>query len=162
MHLDPDLVTQLDELVDSRGPIDVGGDQQRSLSLLAQADSQLGDGRGLSGPLQSHQHEDRWASGERELPALATKGGDQLVVHDLDDLLAGVQAGEEVGAEGALAYAGHEFLDDTEVHVRLEQGETDLAQRDVEVGLGDLRFSAQAVDHALQAGAQGFEHWLAR
>ena len=46
---------------------------------------------------------------------------------------------------------GDELLDDLEVDVGLEQREADLAQGDVEVGLGDLRLAAQALGDALQA-----------
>ena len=81
-------------------------------------------------------------------------------MHDLHDLLSWIQPGQEVGAQGALADTGHELLDNAEVHVRFEQRQTDLAQRDVEIRLGDPGFAAQTVDHALQPGAQRFEHWL--
>ena len=54
---------------------------------------------------------------------------DQLVVDDLDDLLAGLDPVEHVGADRLLADVGHEVLDDLEVDVGLEQGEADLAQR---------------------------------
>ena len=77
---------------------------------------------------------------------------------DLDDLLARVQALEHVGADGPLAHAGDEVLDDLEVDVRLEQGKADLAQGDVEVGLGDAGLAAQALGDGLQARGEGLEH----
>ena len=92
--------------------------------------------------------------------ALAAQHLDQLVVDDLDDLLAGLDAIEHVGSERALAHAGDEVLDDLEVDVRLEQGKANLAQRDVEVGLGDLGLATQAVGDRLQARRQGFEHQI--
>ena len=82
---------------------------------------------------------------------LAAEHLHQLVVDDLHDLLAGLDPVQHVGAEGALADSGHEVLDDAEVDVRLEQGEADLAQRDVQVGFGDLCLAAQTVGDRLQA-----------
>ena len=90
--------------------------------------------------------------------ALPAEHRDQLIVDDLDDLLPRVQPRQQVRARGALADAGDELLDDTEVDVGLEQREPDLAQRDVEVGLGDLGLAAQALGDALQAGGERFEH----
>ena len=162
VDLDPDLVTQLHELIDGSGPIDVGGHQERPLPVLAQANPQLG-GRGrLSRTLQPNQHEDRWAAPQVQLPTLAAERRDELVVNDLDDLLSGIEPGQEVRAQRALTDAGDELLHHAEVDVRLEQRQADLAQGDVEVGLGDLCFPAQAVDHGLQPGTERFEHWLAR
>src|SRR3990170_4267617 len=64
---------------------------------------------------------------------------DELVVDDLHDLLTGVQPAEEVRADRPLAHTSDEVLDDLEVDVRLEQGEPNLAQRDLEIGFGDPR-----------------------
>ncbi len=61
-------------------------------------------------------------------------------------------------AGGALADARHEVLDDLEVDVGLEQREADLAQGDVEVGLGDPCLAAEALGDALQARRERFEH----
>ena len=154
-----DLVAELHELVDGGGSVDVGGDQQRLAALLAQPDRQLGGGGGLARALQADQHDHRAAwRVELELVALAAEHLDQLVVDDLDDLLAGLNPVEHFGAERLLTHIGHEVLDDLEVDVRLEQGKADLAQGDVKVGLGDLRLATQAVGDGLQACREGFEH----
>ena len=59
-----------------------------------------------------------------------------LVAHDAQDGLVGAEALQDVLADGLLADALEELLDHPEVHVGLEQGEADLAQRRVHVGLG--------------------------
>ena len=59
VDLDPDLVAELDELVDGRGSVDVGGDEERLLALLAQPDRQLRGGRRLSRALEADHHQDR-------------------------------------------------------------------------------------------------------
>ena len=90
---------------------------------------------------------------ELQLVALASEHLDQLVVHDLDDLLAGLDSVEHVGADRLLAHAGHEGLDDLVVDIGLQQGKPDLAQGDVKVGLGDLGLATQA-DRRWPAGAR--------
>ena len=50
-------------------------------------------------------------------------------MHELDDLLAGVETLEDVVAERLGLHARDEVLDDLEVDVGLEQGEADLAHR---------------------------------
>ena len=89
---------------------------------------------------------------------LPAEHGDELFVDDLDDLLPRVQPGRQVGARCALADARDEILDDLEVDVGLEQRKADLAQGDVEVGLGDLCLAAQALCDSLQARRERFEH----
>ena len=79
-------------------------------------------------------------------------------MNDLHDLLARVQAGQQLAAHGALAHARHELLDHLEIDVRLEQCEADLAQRAVEVGFGDLCLATKALGQRLEARGQGFEH----
>jgi hypothetical protein len=109
------------QLLDGGGPVDVAGDQRGRALLLGQQASQLSAGGGLAGALQAgHQDHGGRAVRERELGAgLAHKAG-QLLVHDLDDLLAGGEAVHHLRARGPLAYAVDEVLDDAEVDVGLE------------------------------------------
>ena len=158
VNLDPDLVAELHDLVDRCGAVDVGRHEERLLAVLAQPNRQLGGGRRLARALQADEHEDRRLASELQLVALAAEDRHQLVVDHLDDLLARVQPAEHLQAQGSLAHARHELLDDLEVDVRLEQGKPNLAQRDVEVGLGDAGLAAQALGDRLQARGEGLEH----
>ena len=88
---------------------------------------------------------------EAQMVPLAAERRHQLFVDDLHDLLARVEPGQQVAADGPLTDPRDEVLDDLEVDVRLEQREPDLAQRDVEVALGDLGLAAQTTRDALQA-----------
>ena len=54
-------------------------------------------------------------------------------------------------ADGPLADARHEVLDDPEVDVRLEQRKADLAHRGVDVRLGDAAVAGQAAEDATQS-----------
>ena len=91
----------------------------------------------------------------------AAEERDELVVDDLHDLLAGGQALEDLGADGPLADAGDEVLDDLEVDVGLEEAEPDLAHRGVDVGLADAAAAGQVGEGLAQAVAEGVEHgWV--
>ena len=151
MDLDPDLVTQLHELVDGGGPVDVGGDEERLLPVLAQADGQFGGGRRLSRALKADHHDDGGPGIEAEVMPLAAERRHELLVHDLHDLLPRIEPGEQVAPDGSVADPRDEVLDDLEVDVGLEQREPDLAQGDVEVALGDLCLATQTICDALQA-----------
>ena len=83
---------------------------------------------------------------------------DELVVDDLDDLLAGGEALEDVGADGLLADARDEVLDDLEVDVGLEQGEADLAHGGVDIGFADPAAAGQGAEGLAQALAEAVEH----
>ena len=77
----------------------------------------------------------------RELAGGAAERLDQLVVHDLDELLAGRQALRQLGADRALLHALDERAHDADVDVGFEQRDADLAR--------DL------VDVASRSGARG-------
>ena len=68
---------------------------------------------------------------------------DELVVDELHDLVTRPDPVEHGGPDGLLAYVGDE-RHDPEVDVSLEQGEPHLAQRRVEIGLGQRPVAAQA------------------
>ena len=93
-----------------------------------------------------------------EDPIAGAEEVDELVVDDLDDLLAGGQAREDVPADGLLADARDEVLDDLEVDVGFEQGEPDFAHRGIDVGLADPAAAGQVAEGRSQALAEGVEH----
>ena len=71
---------------------------------------------------------------------------------------AGLSALRELLAEAALADPGDEALDDREVDVGLEQGEADLAQDLVDVGLAEPPLAAEAPEDAVEAVGECLEH----
>ncbi len=82
----------------------------------------------------------------------------ELVVDDLDDLLAGGEARQHVPADGLLADARNEVLDDLEVDVCFEQGEPDFAHGGLDVGLADPAAAGQGAERRSQSLAEGVEH----
>ena len=93
---------------------------------------------------------------ERAITGAEDRG--QLLVHDLDDLLTGVEALEHLLADGTLAHSGDEVLDDAEVDVRLEQRQAHLAQGGIDVRLGNAAAATQAAEDAAQSFGKIVKH----
>src|SRR6266508_4574147 len=116
-------------------------------------------GGGLPRALEAGQHHDRRRLGaDRELARLAPEGRDELLVHDLDDLLCRAEALRDLGAAGALLHPVDERLDDRDVHVGLEQGDADLACDLVDVLVAQPTAAAQALEDAVEPVGEGVKH----
>ena len=158
-HRDPELSAQRAELVLGGGAVGVGGGEERMLSLLGVHAGQLGRRGGLARALEAHQHDDggRGGSHGQAMPAAAQEL-DQLVVDDLDHLLGRRQGFQDVLADRLAPDGVDEGPHDLEVDVGLQEGHADLAQRLLDVVLGEAAPASQPVEDALQSGAQGVEH----
>ncbi len=149
------------ELLDRGRPLRVACRERDVLPLLAQKAGELGAGGRLARALKPrHQDHRRSRRGEGEVAAGAAHERGQLLVHDLYDLLARIERVQDVRAQAALLHLRREFLDDLEVDVGLEQGETDLAHRLVDVGLGQLAPAANVRERGLKTIAQRVKHAL--
>jgi acetyl-CoA carboxylase biotin carboxyl carrier protein len=125
-------------------------------------------GRGrLARALKPHQHDDRQALG-RGQGLLAAHQLDELVVAGLGEVVAGgdlqaagllAGAGLHLLADTALLHAVEKAADDVEVHVGLEQRHAHVAQRLADVLLAERRHAPEAVTGALEALAEGFQHF---
>ena len=83
---------------------------------------------------------------------------DELVVDDLDDLLArGDRFGDGLAA-GLVVDALDEIAGDRERDVGLEQGDADLAQRGRDVLVGERALAGELVEDAGEPAAEGLEH----
>ncbi len=81
-----DLLAERLELIDRRGPVDVGRDEHRAATLLLEAQGELGRVRRLSGTLQpDHEVHGRRRVAVGEARRRAAHDLDQLVVDELDD-----------------------------------------------------------------------------
>ncbi len=81
------------------------------------------------------------------------KEREQFVANDLDDLLDRGQALEDGLIGRLVAYPVDESLDDLEVDVGFEQREPNLAQRRLDVLLGQAHLAPQGGEGALDTGA---------
>ena len=147
------LGADLDELLDGGRAVDVAGRDGDGGAVLLACSSlrQLGGGGRLAGALQArHQDHRRRARREAQAGGGAAHQRGQLLVDDLDDLLAGVELALDLDPERALLDRARELLDDLEVDVGLEQREADLAHRPRDVLLGQGAALAHAGERALE------------
>ena len=153
------LAPELLELVDGGGSLEVGGDEPRTLLLvLAQVERELRGGGRLAGPLQPAEEHHRRRTSEGEPRVARPHQHGQLVVDDLDDLLARLEALQHVLTERALTDRGDELLDDLEVDVGLEQREADLARRPGDGLLVETAAAAEVAQGVLEPGGERVEH----
>ena len=75
---------------------------------------------------------------------------DELVVDDFDDLFGGAEGGGDFFADGAVADVLDQLVDDSEVDVGLEEGETDLAEGVGDVLVGDGALAAEIFEGTLE------------
>ena len=102
---DLDAFREHAQLLDRGRALEVGADEQRLQALRLQQPRELARGGRLSGALQAREHHDRRRlRAHRELAGRAAERLDELFVHDLDELLAGLEALREVGADRALLH----------------------------------------------------------
>ena len=146
------LRADLDELLDRRRPVDVARrDRDRGAVLLAQHLGQLGRGRRLARALQAgHQDDGGRARREGQPRRRAAHQLGELLVDDLDHLLARVELLAHLDAQAAFLHGRRELLDDLEVDVGLQQRKPDLAHRGVDVVLGQGTALADALERSLQ------------
>src|SRR3954469_15084864 len=158
-----DLRADLHELVDRGGAVDVARRQRHRRVVLGLEEAGELGGRGrLAGALQAgHEDDRRRPRRERDAHRRAAHERRELLVDDLDDLLAGVELADDLGPQAALLDGRRELLDDLEVHVGLEQRETDLAHGLVDVVLGQRPVGADVGERLLKLLGQGVEHWIA-
>jgi len=146
------------QLVDRVGALEVRGHEQRAVPLLLQPFAELAGQSRLAGALEAGEHDHRRRSlGEPQRTGLAAEDADQLVVDDLDDLLAGVERLMDLGAVGTLLDRGDEVLDDAQVDVGLQERQSDLPGGGVDVGVGQLGLAAEVAESRGQTVLQGVE-----
>ena len=156
-----DLLAEHLQLLDGRGTLKVGGDQERLALPAHQGEGELA-GRGrLALALQAAEHDDgRPVLGEADIGVGRPHQGDQLVVNDLDDLLAGVEGAEDSRSERFFRDLGDEVVGDGVVDVGVEQRAADLDHRLADVGLGDAATATELLERLRQASLDALEHHL--
>src|SRR5262249_8886730 len=77
-----------------------------------------------------------------------------------DDLLRRRKRREHLGAHGFFLYGFDELLSDAEMHVRLEQRDTNFAEGGLHVLRREFPFSAQIFKNALELIAKILKHEL--
>jgi hypothetical protein len=93
-----------------------------------------------------------------EWTRVATEHGDQLVVHDLDERLAGIEAARDFFTERAIPHPLDERFRDRHRDVGLEQSHADRADSVAYVLFGDTAAAGHALDRLREASRQLIEH----
>ena len=134
------------------GALQVGCNQHRGVALALQPVSQFASQGGLTSTLQTRQHNDgRAALRHVDAAGRAAENIHQLLVHNLDDLLGGVQRLGNFRTESAFLHVGGEFADHGDSDVSVEQGAADFADGCINVCLGEAALAAQVLKSCRQA-----------
>ncbi len=135
------LVRQRLQLIDRGGAIHVGADDRHFLLLsFAQESRELGNRRRLTDALQTrHQNDRRRRRREIQLIVRRTHQLDELVIDEFHQRLAGREARCDFLPDRAHANALDEILHDAQRNVGFEQRRAHVAQRFVDVFIGQPR-----------------------
>ncbi len=148
--LDIDLLAKYRELLHCGRAAHVERRHQHlAAALLGQPLGDLGGGRRLAGALQPDHH-DRHRRERIEVDRLAARAKrlDQLVVHQLDHELARRHRLDQLDPDRVGFDLLGEGAHHLERHVGLEQRAVHLAQRRIDVGLGERATARQPVENA--------------
>ena len=96
--------------------------------------------------------------GEAEPARLPAEDEHELLVHDLDHLLGGVERAGHLRRQRPRLDRSAELPHHGKGDVRVEQRDADLAHRLVDVGLGQATLAPQAAERGRQAIGQAGEH----
>jgi hypothetical protein len=113
---------------------------------------------GLAGALQADEHEDRRLTARIQRARVAAEHGDELVVDDLDERLAGVEAARHFLAERPVADPVDERLRDGQSHVRFEQRHANRPHGVTHVVFGDSAAARHALHRFRETRRQLVEH----
>jgi hypothetical protein len=154
-----DLFGQPGQLLDGRRAVHVRRHQQGAAARALKVQGQLGAGGGLARSLKAdhHDHPGRPA-GKVQLGLGTAHQGRQLLVDDLDHLLAGGQAVHDLLAHRAFADALHEVLDNLIVDVGLQQGHAHFAEAFLDVGLREFSAPAKLAERLVQLVGKIVKH----
>ena len=126
---------------------------------IAAGQSQLGGGGGLTRALESNQHHGRGGlAGRGKLVVTPAEQVGKLFVDDLNHLLAGGKALQNVVAQSPLLDCGDEVPGHAKVDVSLQQGAAYFAQCFVNFLLGEPALAGQTLEYAGELVGQVVKH----
>jgi hypothetical protein len=110
-------------------------------------------GSGFAGAVQTDHQDASWIGAQIQPGALRAEQVHKFVVDDFDDLLTGLDALDDLGADGLGFDALDEIARDLEIHVGFQQRHADFAERVCDVGLGNFSEPAQVSKRVLELAA---------
>jgi hypothetical protein len=115
--------------------LNVGRHKEYALAVGTELFRQLGGGCGFAGSLQASQDDPpRLRTGKVQRCGRPKRGG-ELFADDFDHLLGGIQCAGDFAPGRADPDSGKEIPHDGEVHIRLQQRQTHLAQSRIRIRL---------------------------
>ena len=151
-HLHTGALANNLQLLDSVGALEVRGNEEDGLTLLAQPLAKLSRQRRLTGTLETREHEDRGTRlGEGQLTRRATEDLDEFFVNDGDDLLAGVESLRTSRTVSLFTHLRGELTNDGERDVGVDKRAPNVGNRVIDVRLGQDAAAAQAAEGLGQA-----------
>ena len=138
------LLAQNTQLLHSSRTEGIAGSQEGiHVTLLLEHLGQLTTHGGLTGTVQTCHQDDSGMAFELHIGGLASHQGSQLVVHNLNHQLLGLNSCEHILAQGFLLDGIGKILGYLIVDVGIQQGTTYILQRFGNVNLGYLAFTLQ-------------------
>ena len=156
------LFTDDFQLLDSRGTLEVGSNENRRKVLLLQHFGQLAAGRGLTTTLQTTHHDDGDPTVLQRQVVIACHEVDQSLVYDLDDLLVGLQRLQDIRPDRFFRDVFDEVLHDIKRNVGLKQSRTDLLHAVANVAFRDLPGSPESGKSTRQTFCNTFKHEISQ
>ncbi len=153
-----DLPSERLQLGDGRRTGEVGRHEKRISSPPLQVERELPRGGRLARALQADHLDDRGPPFQAQFFLLPAEQAHELVPDDPRDLLGGRQLLHHLGAHGLLPHSRGEVPHDREGDVGLQEGQADLAERRVEVVLGQVPLALQLLEDPLDPISQRLEH----
>ena len=160
-EVDADLLRERLQLLDRRGPIDVGATRAAPSSSARSCSSRASLPPVVVLPAPCRPASRITAGGcvaRLSGTAAAAHQRGELAMHDADQRLARRQRADDFLAERLLRHRRDEVLDHRQRDVGFEQREAHFAQRVLDVVFGEPRLAAQRLDDARQAFGQIVEH----
>ena len=160
VNLDSCLRPYGPKLLSGRRSVDVRRDEERVMTTLRQEAAELGGGRRLARALEARHQKNRRGPGCRleQRGLIAAQHRHEFVAHDAQDGLVGREALQDFLAQRLGADSLEKLLDDLEVDVGLEQGQTDLTEGCVHMPLRKRTLASQGPECRLESLAQSLEH----
>jgi hypothetical protein len=146
------------QLVHSGRAIDVGGHEQRRAGLFVEQTREFAAGSRFARSMQTDHHNATGIAAESQRGIGGTEKVDQFIVDDLDDLLTGLNALDDLLAEGLDFDLLDKIPGDLEIDIRVQERHADIAEGIRYIGLRDFAQSAEVAEGVLQFLAQGIEH----
>ncbi len=148
------------QLLDRCRSVNVGRNKQGAPLLLLQKAAQFTAGGGFAGPLKADHHQGHRRFGRKieGIVLTAAHHGDQFVVNNPDNLLAGGQALENFRSNRLDTDIFDEVLDDLEVDVSFQERQAHFTQGVLDVLLGHDPLAAEFFKDRFKFFGKAVEH----